>query len=279
MAIKTYNPIKCNSSVVALHSSASSSRQWKQLAECMEHRFDVLACELPGYAASEYTRCDLHTGMLPVAEPILNDICKFGKPVHLVGHSFGGAVAIKIALARPDLVKSLTLYEPATFHIMNNDDSRDRKHYYGIKQIEQTLASATTTGHADQGMKTFVDFWNGKSAWDSISQSARNHLAGCAKSVIADFSNLFTETWELDCLDQLNIPTLMIMGMDSPAITQRIATQIAGHIRGAKLAMLPDLGHMAPVSDPKWVNPRIHQHIALVERSVKQISWPQTDAA
>jgi pimeloyl-ACP methyl ester carboxylesterase len=265
--------------IVALHSSASSSKQWKQLSADMEYRYDVLACELPGYQGSDYERCHSKTGMSAVADPILEDIQKIGQPVHLVGHSFGGGVALKIALTRPDLVKSLTLYEPASFHVMNNDDHQDRKSYAEFKQIAQILSSATTAGRPDHGMKAFVDFWNGKNAWEHLSPAAQNNLAKTADLVIADFSNLFSETWGLESLGRLNIPTMMLLGMESPAIAQRTAIQIAGHIPNANFAMLPKLGHMAPVFNSQRVNPHIYQHITQVEKTAYQYNRYQADAA
>ena len=279
MNLDNYAHPKNRSCVVALHSSASNSRQWKQLAADMAYQYDVLACELPDYHGSDYHRRPSIKGMSAVADPILEDIQKLGQPVHLVGHSFGGAVALKIALTRPNMVKSLTLYEPAAFHIMKNDDQEDTKLLAGIKQIAQTLSSQALAGRPDRGMKVFVDFWNGKGAWESFSPAGQNNLAKSADLVIADFLSLFEETWELEYLGRLNIPTKMLLGTKSPAIAQRVAIQIAGNIRGATLAMLPNLGHMAPVSHPHLVNPLIQRHISLIENTMHQDRWYQANAA
>jgi pimeloyl-ACP methyl ester carboxylesterase len=138
-----------------------------------------------------------------------------------VGHSFGGAIALEIALTQPSFIKSLTLYEPASFHIMNNDDGEDRKLFAGLKQIAHALFSETKAGRPDLGMKAFVDFWNGEGAWESLSTAAQSNLAKSANLVVSDFACLFHETWNLESLGRLNIPTLMLLGMNSPAIAQR----------------------------------------------------------
>jgi pimeloyl-ACP methyl ester carboxylesterase len=158
MNLEKYSHSKNSACIVALHSSASSSKQWKQLAADLEYRYDVLACELPGYQGSDYERCPSKKGMSAVADPILQDILKLGQLIHLVGHSFGGAVALKITLTQPNLIKSLTIYEPASFHIMNNDDGEDRKLFVGLQQIAHALSTETLAGRPDLGMKVFVDF-------------------------------------------------------------------------------------------------------------------------
>jgi len=162
---------------------------------------------------------------------------------------------------------------------MNNDDGEDRELFAGLQQIAHALSAETLAGRPDLGMKVFVDFWNGKNAWEHLSPAAQNNLAKTADLVIADFSNLFSETWGLESLGRLNIPTMMLLGMESPAIAQRTAIQIAGHIPNASFAMLPKLGHMAPVFNSQRVNPHIYQHITQVEKTAHQYNWYQADAA
>ncbi|WP_282610090.1 alpha/beta fold hydrolase [Pelagibius sp. Alg239-R121] len=266
------------SPIVALHSSASDGRQWAGLVSELCDRHEVLAYNLPGYG-QEFKRCTSQQGMAVVAEPIIQEILKFGETVHLVGHSFGGGVALKIALMRPDLVKSLTLYEPVSFHVLNNGSQADAALLSGLKQVEQGLLSDDTDGRTGPAIKPFIDFWNGQGAWDAMPESLRNKLISTTAAVVADFVNCFGETWRLDDLKGLDIPTQILMGMESPAIAQRTATLVFEHIQEAELVMLPGLGHMAPIHAPDWVNPRIKQHIARVERCAEHFAWPQTRAA
>ena len=105
-----------NAPIIALHSSASNSSQWNRLKADLEGRFDVYAFDLPGSDHTPLTGDHTRKGAAISASPVIREIEKLGRAVHLVGRSNGGGIAIKIALMRPDLVKSLTVYEPATFH-------------------------------------------------------------------------------------------------------------------------------------------------------------------
>ena len=267
-----------NAPVVALHSSASGKSQWNALAAQLNDRYKLIAFDLPGYG-TKWERSAEHAGMDAVTIHVIKEIEAIGRPVHLIGHSFGGAAAIRIALKRPDLIKSLILYEPASFHVLNSEGPAGRQLLSKIQKVEKTLNAALSVGRNDLGMKEFIEFWNGDNAWDKMPERLRDRLASLATLVSSDFNCAYAEDWMLDDLERLTMPTLMLMGMESPAVAQRTSVLIANHIPTAELAMLPELGHMAPVNAPEWVNPRIHQYIARVEKSAAPVSWPNRIAA
>ncbi|MEM7302771.1 MAG: alpha/beta fold hydrolase [Pseudomonadota bacterium] len=264
--------------VVALHSSASDHSQWKPLIMDLQDRYHVFAFDLPGYGDGPVRNTALK-GMAAVAQPLIETIEAFEMPVHLVGHSFGGAVALKIALLRPDLVKSLTLYEPATFSLLNNEKSADREILSGMKKVASALGAATAAGRNDLGMRAFVDYWNGNGTWDRLPQKLQERTAQTATLVSADFKCGFEEAWNVDRLAALTMPVLIMTGMESPVVAQRTADQTAACIPNAEHAILPGLGHMAPVHSPDWVNPRILQHVARARMAPVHVCWPEKAAA
>ncbi|MCP4317294.1 MAG: alpha/beta hydrolase [Hyphomicrobiales bacterium] len=265
--------------VVALHSSASSSTQWKHLAGEINGRFALSAPDLPGYGSSEMTIRPTEEGVVAVAAPVIEHIAEFGQPVHLVGHSHGAAVALKVALMRPDLVKSLTLYEPAAFHFLNAGDDQDRALFAEISDVRDAVKTGAEAGTEDRGMAGFIDFWNGEGTWTSLLPHSREKLSAMAASILTDFACGFAETWTLEDVSRLTMPTLVLMGLESPEVAQHVAASIAGAVPDARLAMLPGLGHMAPVFEPEWVDPRICEHITGTERPVANCYWPRRSAA
>lgn len=279
MNIQSIDRSTSNAPVIALHSSASTGRQWLSLIEAMDPAFNVSAPDLPGYSATGLKPDYTQKGVAITAIPIIREIEKFSSQVHIVGHSHGAGVALKIALMRPDLVKSLSLYEPAAFHFLKDGTPEEKKHFSTIRQVHGQLTAAVASERPDQGMAQFINFWNEPEAWNAMSPDIRKLLTGQANAVMADFANGFTETWTLQDLTKLNIPTLMMVGMSSPEIAQYVATRIARTIPNTRLAMLPGLGHMAPVFQPHWVNPRIHEHIASVQFPRTPCVWPHRTAA
>ncbi|WP_299723834.1 alpha/beta hydrolase [uncultured Tateyamaria sp.] len=279
MTISSQPDVHGNAPIVALHSPASSSGQWRQLTAVLEDRFGVFAFDLPGYGRAPLTADGSQDGAACTAAPVIREIEKLGRAVHLLGHSNGGGIAIKVALMRPDLVKSLTIYEPATFHFLKDGSSTDKRLFQQIALISAQISHAAKEEDVATGMRQFLDFWNGEGFWDQLPLDARQRFSSMVTSIMADFAHGFAETWELSDLAKLDMPTLVMTGLDSPELSQHVAVKIAKALPRARMALLPELGHMAPIFQPEWVNPRIFEHVASAERPTKTCSWPNQAAA
>ncbi|RBW52561.1 alpha/beta fold hydrolase [Ruegeria sp. A3M17] len=268
-----------NAPIVALHSSASSSGQWTQLEEDFNGKFSVIAFDLPGYGRAPLTGDLSQNGAAVSAAAVIREIEKIGCAVHLVGHSNGGGVAIKVALMRPDLVKSLTVYEPAAFHFLQHGNRTGQRLFQQIQFVSGLVTAAAAEGDAAAGMARFLDFWNGEGFWSNLPTSAKQRFAGMISSVMTDFANGIAETWDLKDLSELDVPTLVMTGMESPEITQHVSAVIAKALPKSRFALLPELGHMAPIFQPEWVNSRILEHLNSVERPIVTCGWPGLVAA
>jgi pimeloyl-ACP methyl ester carboxylesterase len=261
--------------VVALHGWASYSHQWKSLIGYLEDRFKVIALDLPGYGPGLVA--SNRPGLAGDADPIIQEIERLGDPVHLVGHSYGGAVAMKIALLRPDLLLSLTVYEPVMFSLLSGSGPRYTNMFGEVVAVASNLQNAIITGEPKTGMQGFFDFWNGIGSWNSLPDSKKERLAAVACEVNKNFGRAFEERTGFADLATIEVSTMMMVGMESPVATQQLGGMIARAIPNTKLAMLPCLGHMAPIDASEWVNPRILHHISEVEQcrvtGVNAIRW------
>ena len=264
--------------IVALHSSASNGGQWSALAADIDDRQRFIAIDLPGYDGLSKRPCDAN-GMAAIADPIIEHIKKLKEPVHLVGHSFGGGVALKIALTSPELVRSLTLYEPVAFQLMDPTSPADRHLLAPLQSIAAQLEGFTDASNGVSGMSAFIDFWNGQGSWQNLSAKQQGKITAQGPVVLSDLNHSMSENWAADELQAIDVPTQIIMGMESPTLAQRMSTIVYEHINHAELVMLPGLGQMAPLFAPDWVNPRIRRHIARTERGIGNFSWPQRNAA
>ncbi len=252
---------------VALHSSASSGAQWRTFADDCAGRLEVIAPDLPGYGQSSLTRDITQKGVAGAAAPVIELIERKGEAVHLIGHSNGAGVALKVAMIRPDLVKSLALYEPATFHFLNHGCSIDRALFRQISRLAGLVSVSLAFGNPDRGMRAFINFWNGEGAWESLPDKSRSKFASQARSIIADFNAGFAESWSVKELGSIKVPILMMSGGTSPEIAARVTSHMTGAIHDVRIEMFPSLGHMAPVFNPDLINPVILQHIATVEET------------
>ena len=253
------------STVIALHSSASTGVQWKSLGDHLANRHCVFTPDLPGYGGSDAWPGGHSAFLASEADVIFGMIEAWEEPVHLVGHSYGGAVALQIALAYPEWVRSLTLIEPTVFHLLRDGVAADRRLHATMQALRGVVNAAAAVGDPEAGMKHFIDFWNGEGAWDCTHPRLRAFLVSQIGQVINNFAAGNSEDWQLAECAKLTCPTMALMGLDSPAPAQRTTEMLAEAIPGARLHMIPGAGHMLPLTDPHIVDPLISGHIRAVE--------------
>ena len=128
--------------VIALHCSGGGAAQWRQLADALDSRYELVApehygCESVGPWSGEraFTLADEAVRTIGIIDRL---DCK----VHLVGHSYGGGVALRAAVERPNRIASLTLYEPSAFHLLKAMGAR------GAAALAEIQAIATQVGEA-----------------------------------------------------------------------------------------------------------------------------------
>ena len=261
--------------VAALHGSAATARQWAPLSAHLGDGFRIIAPDMPGYGGSaEFSgqggsaagpaRISAAQGsgcLQATADRVSALLSGCGRPVHLVGHSAGGAVALKTALVRPDLVASLTLIEPVVFHLLAGAGPDELRLYREIHCLAGIMGAALADDDPAAGMARFVDFWSGDGAWAAMPAKRRAGLARQCGQVAGDFPASFDEHWPPATLKQLAVPVQLMMGLRSPTVTMRITEILSETIADAALTMLPDAGHMAPLTHPALIGSLIERHV------------------
>jgi pimeloyl-ACP methyl ester carboxylesterase len=116
------------------------------LGETLGPAYQVIA---PEHYGCEKTGpwCGMHAFTLAdEAARTIDLIDRTERSVHLVGHSYGGGVALHVALARPDRIASLTLYEPSAFHMLRAMGERGATGFAEILDITRTTARGVIAG-------------------------------------------------------------------------------------------------------------------------------------
>jgi len=256
-------PQSSGQAVLLLHCSASSGRQWDGLVGSLPQQFLPCAPDLYGYgAAARWSgpgRINLSAEARLAAEALPADARK----LHLVGHSYGGAVALRLALEQPWRVQSLTLIEPVAFHTLKEGGRPEKRLLDSVHRIAASVIRHTLTGDYQRAMKGFVDYWSGEGAWHLASPSTRQRLGAHAPKVVLDFHAAISEQTPLETYrGRFDFPVRLVRGELSPQPTRRIAELLSERILGASLTTIPGAGHMLPLTHPEQVNAAIISQLA-----------------
>lgn len=236
--------------VILLHASASNGGQWKTLVNQLSQRWKVIVPDLPGYGGSQDPVAAGCRGLEPHALAVLDLIDHFGGRAHVVGHSTGGAVAMRLAVGVPECLHSLTVIEPTCFHLLRAGTAEDQELFGEIQSLSRRIAAAAVDGEVTAGMRRFVDYWNGEGAWAMMQSSQRIKASQCIGRVMADFSAGLAENWSVEQIRELFSPLVVISGTESPAPAQRTSEVIAGASSNSRHNIIAGAGHMLTLTHP-----------------------------
>jgi pimeloyl-ACP methyl ester carboxylesterase len=247
--------------MILLHSSASSKEQWDAIRHRLPDRYEVLAVDLYGYGETGgWQRSDEPT-LADEAALVAALMERCGEPVHLVGHSYGGAVALRVALERPHRLRSLTLIEPVAFHLLRDAGPVEAELFREIADIAAGVSRSAADRGYDDGMAQFIDFWNGADTWARVRPEIRVTLGRHAATVAKDFRATMNEPSLPAAYGWIDTPTQILCGARSPLVAYAIADRLDSVLPNAQLDIVDEAGHMMPMSHPEAVAAAITRHL------------------
>lgn len=260
-ATVSYSECGSGETVILLHSSASSGKQWSTLCEQLGDRYRVLAPDLYGYGGTDHWDGQRPLCLADEAALVGHLIAKSPGRVHLVGHSYGGAVALRIALEQSQRLATLTLIEPVAFHLLSNAGLVEEDLLDVVREVADAISLAAASGNYWGGMEGFVDFWNGPGAWSRTQDVTRARLCRHVPKIATDFSSTINEETPLEAYRRIDVPTLILSGLEGPLVTYPIAEMLAQTLPRGHLAIVGGAGHMLPLTHSEIVNGAIARHL------------------
>ena len=251
-----------NGCVLALHCSLGSGRQWERLAAELGTSCRVIAPDICGYGS----------GPPPLNPPLTLEaevehlgatIESIDGPFHLVGHSYGGAIAFKIATIPrfAGRVHSLTLIEPVLPTLLR-ENAADRRLYDLFAQLANKIFVDLWDGMYLEAVDRFASYWSGSVPAEQLSSEARLRMMDRVEKVAYDFAAVLAEKNVTSAAAAVRVPTLLLSGGLSPYLTQRITGRLASLISGSDAHHFPAAGHMLPLTHARFLNPLISEHIS-----------------
>lgn len=238
---------------VLLHATLSASVQLAGLARLLAAGGPVFALDRRGSRESAVPVARALDVAVHVADVAALLDAEGIAAAHLVGHSFGGVVALETAARHPGRVRTVTAWEPPYGPLA---DAETRAAF-------ATVASATERAHASGGAAAaaaaFLDGVAGEGAWAALPDRVRAFLAAQGNGAFADAA--------LGGLDAARLPRItarvtVLTGTASEPFYAPIARAVVERVPGARLVSLEGLRHPAPITDPEPVAAAIREAVA-----------------
>jgi pimeloyl-ACP methyl ester carboxylesterase len=245
--------------ILLLHCSSGSSAAWLPVMNQLAHDYHVLVPDLLGYGRCAPWPRDAvlpPDGELGAVEVLLGVA---GRPVHLVGHSYGGTVALNAARRYPRQVASLTLIEPVAFQLLRRADEPDG--WGEIAALAEGHLALVREGRDAAAAEAFVTYWTGPKAWQQMPDAARDSVVRSAAKVAAEWRLMFAHGDDHKAIAAIDSPTLLICGGRTRMPARRIIEILRQALPHARHLEIADAGHMSPLSHPAGVAVAIGRHV------------------
>jgi pimeloyl-ACP methyl ester carboxylesterase len=241
--------------VVCLHANASTSSQWRALIELLSPTHHVLAADSygsgkspPWHAGETWLRDEV-----ALLEPVF---ARAGDPFVLVGHSYGGAIALIAALSQPHRVRALAVYEPTLFSLIESASPAPND-ADGIRNTAEAATAHLKAGDTRSAAERFIDFWMSPGSFSRMPAERQAPVAKSAVNIPAWWHALSKEPAPLSAFRDLRIPVLYMTGSESPASSLGVARLLTPVLPSVEVIDFKGLGHMGPVTHPEPVNQAI----------------------
>ena len=249
--------------IVLVPGSCSTGAAWRPVIATWNGQFRCVATSLLGYGGTAERRTAGDADISHEAEILESVIRKAGACVHLVGHSFGGLVALEVALRCRVPLASLVVLEAPALGMLR--ECGEHVHYRAFSQMAEAYFAAFDGGNAE-AIAAMIDFYGGAGTYAAWPPRVRAYAIETTPVNIRDWASAYGFALPAASLAALQFPTLVVRGGQSNPAVQRANALLSEGIRHAALATINDAAHFMIATHPNEVGRLIARH---VRRSVR----------
>jgi pimeloyl-ACP methyl ester carboxylesterase len=249
--------------LMLLHSGAASHRQWKALIADLGRHWHVVAPDLIGHGETPMPAHD-NPMLEEEAGRLAALLERLDGPVHLVGHSYGGALALELARRQPHRIASLAMYEPVAFGLLR--DSTHRDGWHEIFTLGQRQIELVACGEMRAAAIAFLDYWIRPGALLALPDHMQAYIIGCMPAVAAEFRALFDVGNTAADFTMLTMPVLLLCGSEATLAVRGVVAELRRLLPGPRDMTLAGAAHMAPLIRPDLVNPLLIDFLDMAAR-------------
>jgi pimeloyl-ACP methyl ester carboxylesterase len=227
--------------ILLIHPAGSTASTWGAAGEQLARIGRVISYDRRGYARSGGEPVRSISAHTADAAAVLESLV--AEPAVVVGTSAGAAIAVDLAVRRPDLVRSVVAHEfPWRFtrHLPTSTQ---------IRALAEIGSFSLRGRHADAAealLRAAYSYRGGGSAWDAFPEEWRETARENARPALADFMNSIRSYPSATDLATVEVPVVCTCGARSPDAMFRLVRSLAAAIPAARTHRIEGAGHAAP---------------------------------
>jgi pimeloyl-ACP methyl ester carboxylesterase len=229
-----------------------------------DNQFRSVTTSLLGYGRTAERRTASDSSISHEADTLESVIRRAGSHVHLIGHSFGGLVALAVALRNRVRLASLAILEAPATEVLR--DRKEDQHYRAFRQMTDVYFAAFEGGKAD-AIETMIDFYGGAGTFAAWPPRVRAYAVATTPVNILDWASAYGFPLPADALAAVRLPILVLRGGASHSAVQRANVLLSERLRGATLGAIEGAAHFMIATHANEVAQLVALHVHRAERS------------
>lgn len=248
--------------VVFAPGSCSTGAAWRPVIAAAGGALRCITTSLLGYGGTRERRSGFEPDIAAEAGVIETVIRRAAAPVHLVGHSFGGLVALAVALRNRVPLRSLTIIEAPAAELLRN--AGEQEHYEAFRRMTNTYITAHDAGDP-AAIEAMIDFYGGAGTFASWPERVRNYAIETTPVNILDWADVYGFDLTPELLSKIDIPTLVLLGETSHPAVQCANRLLYRHMSGASMVTVAGAAHFMINTHAEKVARIVSSHVSLSE--------------
>ncbi len=226
-----------------LHCGQGSGAMWRAAMTFVRDGVTAIAPDFPGHGRSGPfpDGSDVHDVGLAVAQTLAPD------GAHVIGHSFGATLALRMALAAPETITRLTLIEPVLFAAAKGTPASD-----AFNTQEAPFRAAMQAGDHALAARLFNRIWAGV-RWHDLAEDQRARMIASMPFINASQPILHDDTKDMmraGGLESLPMPVTFLRGSETAPVIAAIHAALMARIPNATEHVIDGAGHMSVITHP-----------------------------
>ena len=242
--------------VILLHSTAAGNRQWKKLIELLSDDYRVIAPNLFGYGATDKWSDKRSQTLKDQAEIIRQFVPSDGSKFSLVGHSFGGSIAMMGAKIFQHHLDKLILIEPNPNYLLR--DMGRSAEFNEILELRNCIKINGANKSWEVAAEVFANYFNGSGAWNAMNIYRREKFMNALKPNFHEWDAVINEQTSIkewkSCLPK---NTTVLSCVKTISSISGIIKILRANMKSWDFIEYSEGGHMAPLTNPDIINPII----------------------